>query len=98
MLQKIKDEIPLTFHNNRKFLVQFYAAIGDFSAEQIRPNIQKEEVADVEEVTMEECFDLIRNSKTRFPYVGNEEKFEEVFRAVMQVYQNFEKERSIKER
>lgn len=92
------NEIPLIFARNRKFFIQFNTVIGNFDVEQIRKHIQSTEVADVISIPLQDCFELIRSNRTKFPYAGNEERFEEVFQSVIQTYQNFKKENNIGER
>lgn len=87
-----EGEIPLTFGKNRKFFIQFNTVIGDFQIDEIRKNIQEKEVDDVIAIPIQQCFELIRNGETKFPYKGKEEEFEKVFRSVMQVYQSYKKE------
>ena len=46
--------------------------------------LQDEEVKGIEYYPIEEVFDLIRNEKTRIPYDQDNEKFEEIFKKIMQ--------------
>ena len=46
--------------------------------------LQDEEVKGIEYYPIEEVFDLIRNEKTRIPYKQDNEKFEEIFKKIMQ--------------
>lgn len=92
IFEKNEEEIALTFGKNRKFFIQFNTVIGNFKIEEIRKNMQKKELHDVMLVPIEQCFELIRNGETKFPYKGREEEFEKVFNSVMQVYQSYKKE------
>ena len=77
-LKKIKKEIPLIFKGERKFYIQFYMTI----LKKQKLNLQKSEVNSVLEVPLQEGFEMIRQGKTKFPYTGNEEKFEKIFKEV----------------
>ena len=76
----MKSEVPLVFKGNRKFFIQFYASIIEKRSGGLE--LQKEEVDHTEEVPLEEGFRLIREGKTKFPYEGKEEEFEEIFEAI----------------
>ena len=77
-LKKIKKEVPLIFKGKRKFYIQFYMAIVNDN----KNKIQKSEVDSVIEIPLQEGFEMIRQGKTKFPYVGNEEKFEKIFEKI----------------
>lgn len=84
-LRTIK-ELDLNFTNKgkiRNFFIKFYALITD----NINIHMQKEEIENILWVPMEECFDLIRNGKTKFPY---DIRYEEIFEKVEKIYKGIE--------
>lgn len=92
IFSKCNTDIPLIFSGNRKFFIQFNTIIGDFKLQDIKQHLQKEELSDVIEIPLEECFELIRNGKTKFPYKGHEKQFEDVFQSVVQIYQKYKED------
>ena len=80
------DELDLVFKNKgneRKFFIQFYVMKTKLN----KLTIQKEEISDIEWVSMEKAFDLIRQGKTKFPYDKRYEKiFEQVREQFIQVH------------
>ena len=79
-LKKIRSEVPLIFKGDRKFFIQFYAGI--IKQRKSNLELQEEEVSKIEEVPLEEGFELIREGKTKFPYFGREKEFEEIFEKI----------------
>ncbi len=77
-LKKIKKEVPLIFKGERKFYIQFYMAI----LKNKKINLQKSEVDSIIEVPLKKGFEMIRKEETKFPYAGNEEKFEKIFKKI----------------
>lgn len=84
-LKKVKHETPLVFKGGRNFFISFYVTKLKKQIDYL--DFQEAEVEDVMIVPMQEGFDLIRESKTKFPYSGNEKKFEEIFKKVELFYQ-----------
>lgn len=75
-------ELDLNFSNKgkiRNFFIKFYALITDNTD----IHTQKEEIEDILWVPMEECFELIRNGKTKFPY---DSRYEKIFEKVEEIY------------
>lgn len=88
--KKLKGNVPLEFKGS-KFLISFYASMLKKRAKHF--DLQKSEVEEVIVIPRQEGFDLIRKGLTKFPYVGNEEIFEEIFEKVELFYQkNLEKQ------
>ena len=83
-LKKIKHETPLVFKGGRNFFISFYVTKLKKKIDYL--DFQEAEVEDVIILPMKEGFDLIRQSKTKFPYSGNEKKFEEIFEKVELFY------------
>lgn len=83
-LKKLKTDVPLVFKGKRKFFISFY--VTKMKKKFDESNLQETEVQDVMIVPIEDGFELIRNNKTKFPYTGNEEKFEKIFEKVRQYY------------
>ena len=82
------DELDLIFKNKgneRKFFIQFYAMKTKLN----KLTIQKEEISDIEWVSMEKAFDLIRQGKTKFPY---DKRYEKIFEQVREHYQEKDKQ------
>ena len=82
------DELDLVFKNKgneRKFFIQFYVMKTKLN----KLNIQKEEISDIEWLSMEEVFELIRQGKTKFPY---DNRYEKVFKQVKDYYQEKNKQ------
>lgn len=80
-LKPIK-ELDLKFKNKgkiRNFFIKFYALM----TENTDIHVQEEEIKDILWVPMEECFELIRNGKTKFPY---DYRYEEIFEKVEEIY------------
>lgn len=91
-IKKIKKEVPLVFGTDRKFFIQFYVAKMKGKAPK---KLQKEEVKNIIKVSLQEGFDMIRRGETKFPYKGNEEQFEEIFKQV-EKESNGKKKRNVK--
>ena len=73
-LKKI-EELDLIFKNKgkeRKFFIQFYML--KTKMKQFTP--QAEEVQNIEWIPYQECFELIRQGKTKFPY---DKRYEKIF-------------------
>ena len=82
------DELDLVFKNKgneRKFFIQFYVMKTKLK----RLTIQKEEISDIEWISMEKAFDLIRQGKTKFPY---DKRYEKIFEQVREHYQEKDKQ------
>lgn len=82
------DELDLVFKNKgneRKFFIQFYVMKTKLN----KLTIQKEEISDIEWVSMEKAFDLIRQGKTKFPY---DKRYEKIFEQVREHYQEKDKQ------
>ncbi len=82
------DELDLVFKNKgneRKFFIQFYLMKTKLK----RLTIQKEEISDIEWISMEKAFDLIRQGKTKFPY---DKRYEKIFEQVREHYQEKDKQ------
>ena len=82
------DELDLVFKNKgneRKFFIQFYVMKTKLK----RLTIQKEEISDIEWISMEKAFDLIRQGKTKFPY---DKRYEKIFEQVREHYQEKNKQ------
>lgn len=80
-LKPIK-ELDLKFNNKgkiRNFFIKFYALMTDNAD----IHMQEEEIENILWVPMKECFELIRNGKTKFPY---DSRYEEIFEKVEQIY------------
>lgn len=84
-LKKVRHETPLVFKGGRNFFISFYVTKLKKKSKSL--NFQETEVEDVVVVPLEEGFELIRQNKTKFPYTGNEKKFEEIFKKVEEFYQ-----------
>lgn len=83
-INKLKPitELDLKFKNKgktRNFFIKFYALI----TENVDVHIQEDEIENILWVPMEECFELIRNGKTKFPY---DSRYEEIFENVEEIY------------
>lgn len=83
-LKKIRHETPLVFKGGRNFFISFY--VTKLKNKSKNMNFQETEVEDVMIVPLQEGFDLIRQNMTKFPYTGNEKKFEEIFEKVEEFY------------
>lgn len=83
-LKKVKNETPLVFKGGRNFFISFY--VTKLKKKMDYLDFQESEVQDVMIVPMQKGFDLIRNNQTKFPYTGNEKKFEEIFEKVEEYY------------
>lgn len=83
-IKKVAKNVPLRFRGGRKFLISFYAGMLRKKAKKFK--LQESEVEEVMIVPMQEGFDLIRKNLTKFPYTGNEEIFEEIFKKVELFY------------
>lgn len=83
-LKKIRHETPLVFKGGRNFFISFYVTKLKKGIKNM--NFQETEVEDVMIVPLQEGFDLIRQNMTKFPYTGNEKKFEEIFEKVELFY------------
>lgn len=82
------DELDLVFKNKgneRKFFIQFYV----MKTELKKLTIQKEEISDIEWISMEKVFELIREGKTKFPY---DKRYEKIFKQVREHYQEKDKQ------
>ena len=82
------DELDLVFKNKgneRKFFIQFYVMKTKLK----RLTIQKEEISDIEWISIEKAFDLIRKGKTKFPY---DKRYEKIFEQVREHYQEKDKQ------
>ena len=82
------DELDLVFKNKgneRKIFIQFYLMKTKLK----RLTIQKEEISDIEWISMEKAFDLIRQGKTKFPY---DKRYEKIFEQVREHYQEKDKQ------
>lgn len=80
-LKPIK-ELDLIFKNKgktRNFFIKFYALMTDNT----NIHIQEDEIKNITWVPMQECFELIRNGKTKFPY---DSRYEEIFKKVEDIY------------
>ena len=69
------DELDLIFQNKgkeRKFFIQFYML--KTKMKQFTPQV--EEVQNIEWIPYQECFELIRQEKTKFPY---DKRYEKMF-------------------
>jgi len=87
-IKKIETKIPLEF-GKRKFFISFYATMLKNKKSFKNLNLQNSEVEEVLIVPMQEGFNLIRSNKTKFPYDGNEEIFEQIFEKVELFYQKY---------
>lgn len=82
------DELDLVFKNKgneRKFFIQFYVMKTELN----KLTIQKEEISDIEWISMEKVFELIRQGKTKFPY---DKRYEKIFKQVREHYQEKDKQ------
>ena len=82
------DELDLVFKNKgneRKFFIQFYVMKTELN----KLTIQKEEISDIEWISMEKVFELIREGKTKFPY---DKRYEKIFKQVREHYQEKDKQ------
>ena len=89
--QKQITEMDLTFDNKgkkRNFFIKFYALLTD----NIDIHVQKEEIEKILWVPMNQCFKLIREGKTKFPY---DKRYEEIFEKVTSFYQGIEKNNDV---
>lgn len=84
--KKIKGNVPLKFGKNN-FLISFYVSVLRKKNNKFKS--QKSEVEEVIVAPRKEVYDLIRKNLTKFPYTGNEEIFEEIFKEVDLFYQKF---------
>ena len=84
-LKKVKHETPMVFKGGRNFFISFYVTKLKKKIDYL--DFQEAEVEDVMMVPLQEGFNLIRENKTKFPYTGNEKKFEEIFEKVELFYQ-----------
>lgn len=84
-LKKVRHETPLVFKGGRNFFISFYVTKLKKGINNM--NFQETEVEDVIILPLHEGFELIRQNKTKFPYTGNEKKFEEIFEKVEEFYQ-----------
>lgn len=83
-INKLKPitELDLKFKNKgriRNFFIKFYALMTDNT----NVHLQEEEIEEILWVPMEDCFELIRNGKTKFPY---DSRYEEIFKKVKEIY------------
>lgn len=83
-INKLKPitELDLNFKNNgqtRNFFIKFFIIRTDIED----VDIQEEEIEKIMWIPMEECFDLIRTGKTKFPY---DERYEKIFEKVVSIY------------
>lgn len=72
------DELDLIFKNrgkDRKFFIQFYI----LKTKMKQFTKQAEEVQNIEWIPYQECFDLIRQGKTKFPY---DKRYEKMFKKI----------------
>lgn len=72
------DELDLIFTNKgkeRKFFIQFYM----LKTKMKQFTKQEEEVQNIEWVPYQECFELIRQGKTKFPY---DERYDKMFKKI----------------
>ena len=81
------EPAPLRFkssNKNRNFYIYF------FCLKLKNPNIifQKDEIVDISWIPLEECFELIKSGKTKFPSDYN---YEEIFKQVEDIYQGNKK-------
>lgn len=80
-LKPIK-ELDLNFSNKgktRNFFIKFYALMTNNTD----VHVQEEEIENILWVPMQECFELIRSGKTKFPY---DSRYEEIFEKVEEIY------------
>lgn len=84
--KKVKGNVALEFKGS-KFFISFYASMLKKRTRHF--DLQESEVEEVMVVPMQKGFDLIRKNLTKFPYTGNEEIFEEIFKKVELFYQKF---------
>ncbi len=90
--KKIATNVRLKFNGDRNFLISFYVAILKKQMKKFK--LQNSEVEEVFVVPRQKGFELIRNNMTKFPYTGNEEIFEEIFKKVDLFYEkSLEKEK-----
>lgn len=91
-VKKIATNVPLRFSGERNFFISFF--VSELRKKNKKFKLQKKEVEDVIVMPMQEGFDLIRKNLTKFPYTGNEEIFENIFRKVELFYKkSLEKEK-----
>ena len=75
-------ELSLNFKNRgrvRNFFIKFYTLITDNTD----IHVQEAEIEKILWVPMEECFELIRSGKTKFPY---DSRYEEIFKKVEEIF------------
>lgn len=75
-----KESIDLQFESKGKiknFFIDFYC----LNVKNFEPKIQKEEISQIKWVDMEECFEMLRSGKTKFP-AGD--YYEKIFEKVKQ--------------
>lgn len=83
-LKKIRKDAPLVFKGGRNFFISFY--VTQLKNKKNYLHFQETEVEDIMILPIEEGFELIRKNQTKFPYEGNEKKFEEIFEKVKEYY------------
>lgn len=82
------DELDLIFKNrgkDRKFFIQFYI----LKTKMKQFTKQAEEVQNIEWIPYQECFDLIRQGKTKFPY---DKRYEKMFKKIEEYIKGKNKE------
>ena len=87
-INKLKPIIELDLHfknkgKNRNFFIKFYTLL----TENTDINVQQEEIEEILWIPMNECFELIRKGKTKFPY---DDRYEEIFEKVTSIYKGVE--------
>lgn len=82
------DELDLIFKSrgkDRKFFIQFYI----LKTKMKQFTKQAEEVQNIEWIPYQECFDLIRQGKTKFPY---DKRYEKMFKKIEEYIKGKNKE------
>lgn len=84
------EELDLVFRNKgkeRKFFIQFYM----LKTKMKQYTKQTEEVQNIEWIPYQECFDLIRQGKTKFPY---DNRYEKMFMDIEEYIKGKKKEKN----